>query len=59
MQPRIEDNSDGTFNVYYVPEDCGRYTINVLYGGQQVRNSPFNVKVDPTGDASRCHVSGI
>lgn len=58
VQPRVEDNSDGTFNVFYVPEDCGRYTINVLYGGQQVKNSPFNVKVDPTGDASRCYVSG-
>jgi filamin len=58
VQPRVEDNSDGTFNVFYVPEDCGRYTINVLYGGQQVRNSPFNVKVEATGDASRCCVSG-
>ena len=29
-----------------------------MYGGQQVRNSPFNVKVDSTGDASRCRVSG-
>ncbi len=58
VHPRIEDNSDGTFNVFYVPEDVGRYTINVLYGGQQVRNSPFNVKVDPIGDARKCVVSG-
>ncbi len=58
VNPRVEDNSDGTFNVFYVPEDCGRYTINVLYGGQQVRNSPFNVKVEPCGDASKCYVSG-
>lgn len=58
VHPRIEDNSDGTFNVYYVPEDIGRYTINVLYGGQPVKDSPFNVKVDPTGDAQKCHVYG-
>lgn len=58
VHPKIEDNSDGTFNVYYVPEDIGRYTINVLYGGQPVKDSPFNVKVDPTGDAQKCHVYG-
>ena len=58
VHPRIEDNADGTFNVFYVPEDVGRYTINVLYGGQQVKNSPFNVKVDPIGDARKCLVSG-
>jgi filamin len=56
--PRIEDNSDGTFNVCYVPEDVGRYTINVLYGGLPVKDSPFNVKVDPIGDAQKCIVYG-
>ena len=58
VHPRIEDNSDGTFTVYYVPEDVGRYTISVLYGGQPVKDSPFNVKVDPIGDAQKCQVYG-
>jgi len=58
VHPRVEDNSDGTFTVYYVPEDIGRYTINVLYGGQPVKDSPFNVKVDPIGDAQKCQVYG-
>jgi filamin len=58
VQPKIEDNKDGTFNIYYIPEDLGRYTINVLYGSQHVKNSPFNVKVDPTGNAQKCQVSG-
>ena len=48
----------GTYNVYYVPEDVGRYTISVLYGGQPVKDSPFNVKVDPIGDAQKCQVYG-
>ena len=55
---RIENNSDGTFNVYYVPEDVGRYTISVLYGGVAVKDAPFNVKVDPCGDAQKCQVYG-
>ena len=58
VQPRVEDNSDGTFNVCYVPEDVGRYTISVLYGGIPVKDSPFNVKVDPIGDAQKCIVYG-
>ena len=58
VHPRIEDNADGTFTVFYVPEDIGRYTINVLYGGQPVKDSPFNVKVDPIGDAQKCQVYG-
>lgn len=58
VQTRIEDNSDGTYTIYYVPEDVGRYTISVLYGGIPVKDSPFNVKVDPIGDASKCHVYG-
>jgi len=58
VHPRIENNSDGTFTVYYVPEDVGRYTINVLYGGVPVKDSPFNVKVDPIGDAQKCQVYG-
>lgn len=58
VHPKIEDNRDGTYNVYYVPEDVGRYTINVLYGGQPVNNSPFNVKVDAIGRADKCQVYG-
>lgn len=58
VQTRIEDNSDGTYTVYYVPEDVGRYTISILYGGQPVKDSPFNVKVDPIGDAQKCQVYG-
>ena len=58
VHPRVEDNSDGTYNVYYVPEDVGRYTISVLYGGIPVKDSPFNVKVDPIGDAQKCIVYG-
>jgi filamin len=58
IQPRIEDNHDGTYVVHYVPEDVGRSTINVLYGGQPVNNSPFSIKIDPIGDAKKCHVYG-
>ena len=43
----------------YRPNDVGRYMINVNYGGIPVNNSPFNVKVEPIGDPTKCHISGI
>ncbi len=58
IPPIIENNNDGTYNVSYTPEDVGRYTINVLYGGQHVKDSPFNVKVDPTGRPDKVQVYG-
>ncbi|CAF4598840.1 unnamed protein product, partial [Rotaria magnacalcarata] len=48
----------GTYKVTYKPNDVGRYIINVNYGGFPVNNSPFNVKVEPIGDPSKCHISG-
>ncbi len=52
------DNKDGTYKVTYKPNDVGRYLINVNYGGVPINNSPFNVKVEPIGDPSKCHISG-
>ena len=36
----------------------GRYTIGVKYGGDTVPQAPFRVQANPTGDASKCKVSG-
>lgn len=58
MPSKIIDNKDGTYRVTYKPNDVGRYLINVNYGGVPINNSPFNVKVEPIGDASKCHISG-
>ena len=59
MPSKIIDNKDGTYRVTYKPNDVGRYIINVNYGGFPVAQSPFNVKVEPTGDPSKCHISGL
>ncbi|CAM2708294.1 unnamed protein product [Rotaria socialis] len=55
---KVINNADGTYKVIYKPNDVGRYLINVNYGGIPVNNSPFNVKVEPTGDPTKCHISG-
>ncbi len=59
VSSKIIDNKDGTYKIIYKPNDVGRYIINVNYGGIPVNNSPFNVKVEPTGDPTKCQISGL
>uniref|UniRef100_A0A8C4QEV7 Filamin C n=1 Tax=Eptatretus burgeri TaxID=7764 RepID=A0A8C4QEV7_EPTBU len=54
----IRDNHDGTYTVSYVPDMTGRYTITIKYGGDEIPSSPFLIRAMPTGDASKCTVTG-
>ncbi|NXK15207.1 FLNA protein, partial [Herpetotheres cachinnans] len=54
----IRDNGDGTYTVSYVPDLPGRYTITIKYGGDEIPCSPFRIHAVPTGDASKCLVTG-
>lgn len=42
----------------YVPDVPGRYTSTVKYGGDEIPASPFRVLAVPSGDASKCLVTG-
>ncbi|TFJ96769.1 Filamin-C [Platysternon megacephalum] len=54
----IRDNQDGTYTVSYVPDTTGRYTILIKYGGDEIPYSPYRIRALPTGDASKCTVTG-
>ncbi|NXR11400.1 FLNC protein, partial [Semnornis frantzii] len=54
----IRDNGDGTYTVSYVPDLPGRYTITIKYGGDEIPASPFRILAVPSGDASKCLVTG-
>lgn len=54
----IRDNHDGTYLVSYVPDMTGRYTILIKYGGDEIPYSPYRIRAVPTGDASKCTVTG-
>uniref|UniRef100_A0A3B3DX68 Filamin C, gamma b (actin binding protein 280) n=1 Tax=Oryzias melastigma TaxID=30732 RepID=A0A3B3DX68_ORYME len=54
----IRDNRDGTYTVSYVPDLTGRYTITIKYGGDEIPYSPYRIPAAPTGDASKCLVTG-
>uniref|UniRef100_A0A8C7I1H6 Filamin C n=1 Tax=Oncorhynchus kisutch TaxID=8019 RepID=A0A8C7I1H6_ONCKI len=55
----IRDNRDGTYTVSYVPDMAGRYTITIKYGGDEIPYSPYRIHALPTGDASKCLVTGL
>ncbi|KAM7421946.1 hypothetical protein PAMA_010159 [Pampus argenteus] len=57
-QPTIHDNGDGTYQVSYIPDRAGRYTIVIKYGGDDIPASPYRVRATATGDASKCTVTG-
>ncbi|XP_061114993.1 filamin-A-like isoform X2 [Conger conger] len=54
----IRDNHDGTYLVSYVPDAVGHYAIVLKYGGDDTPSSPYCVRALPTGDATKCTVSG-
>ncbi|KAJ8682417.1 hypothetical protein QAD02_018209 [Eretmocerus hayati] len=47
----IQNLGDGKYKATYLPDDCGRYKVNVKYGGKEVPNSPVNVQSVSTGKA--------
>lgn len=59
LRPTITDNKDATVTVHYTPEDVGKYKAKVKYGGDPIPGSPFDVNTKPSGDASKCQITGL
>eukprot|EP00061_Rhincodon_typus_P005137 g24285.t1 len=54
----IQNNSDGTFGITYIPPFPGMYTITIKYGGHAVPKFPARVRVDPAIDTTGMKVFG-
>ncbi|KAI1890363.1 hypothetical protein AGOR_G00152960 [Albula goreensis] len=54
----IIPNANDTITVKYTPPGAGRFTIKVLFAGQEIPISPFRVKVEPSHDASKVKADG-
>ncbi|XP_015599800.1 filamin-A isoform X2 [Cephus cinctus] len=52
----VQDIGDGKFKAKYLPDDCGRYKVNVKYGGKEVPGSPASVQSVSTGKADQCKI---
>ncbi|XP_027007250.2 filamin-A isoform X7 [Tachysurus fulvidraco] len=57
-QVHIQNNSDGTYSITYVPPFHGMYTITIKYGGHAVPKFPACVQVDPAVNTSGIKVYG-
>lgn len=56
LVPKMEEIEDGTYAVTFVPDECGPYSVSIVYGGQNVPGSPFEVQAHPTGHAKKCKI---
>ncbi|XP_015833319.1 filamin-A isoform X5 [Tribolium castaneum] len=54
---KITDNGDGTYGATFVPDDCGRYKIDVKYGGKEVTKAPISTQAYAIGNAEKCKIT--
>ncbi|XP_070848282.1 filamin-C-like isoform X6 [Chaetodon trifascialis] len=54
----VQNNSDGTYSITYIPQLHGMYTITIKYGGHAVPKFPARLQVDPAVDTSGVKVYG-
>ncbi|XP_017762740.1 PREDICTED: filamin-A-like, partial [Eufriesea mexicana] len=52
----IQDLKGGKYKATYLPDDCGRYKVNVKYGDKEVPGCPVNVQSVSTGKADQCKI---
>ncbi|KAG7210743.1 hypothetical protein KM043_012240 [Ampulex compressa] len=52
----IQELEEGKYKATYLPDDCGRYKVNVKYGGKELPGSPVNVQSVSTGKADQCKI---
>ncbi|XP_071442492.1 filamin-C isoform X2 [Hetaerina americana] len=54
----LYDHGDGTFTLNVKPQEAGRHSLAIKYGGEHVGGSPFGLRVSGGPDASRVRVHG-
>ncbi|XP_074601281.1 filamin-type immunoglobulin domains fbug isoform X2 [Brevipalpus obovatus] len=52
------DQMDGTFVLIIKPQESGRHTLTIKYGGENVPGSPFTLRVAGPPDPSKVRVYG-
>ncbi|CAG9759879.1 unnamed protein product [Ceutorhynchus assimilis] len=54
---KIRENGNQTVNASFVPDDCGRYKLDVKYGGKDVLKTPIPIQVYAIGNAEKCLIT--
>lgn len=59
QKPQIKSRGDGIYEVTYQPPSVGsNVQVGVTYGGEDISDSPFKIKVLPTVESSKVTLSG-
>ena len=54
----LNDYRDGRFTLYIRPQEVGRHSLSIQYGGHHVPGSPFQLRVSSAPDPSKVRVYG-
>ncbi|KAH9416793.1 hypothetical protein DERP_011908 [Dermatophagoides pteronyssinus] len=54
----LYDQNDGTFTLLIHPQEGGKHTLTIKYGGQHIIGSPFLMRIYSAPDASKVRVLG-
>jgi len=52
------DHRDGTYSLNIKPQEHGRHSLHIKYGGESVNGSPFTLRVMGAPDATKVRVHG-
>jgi filamin len=52
------DMGNGTCDIYYLPTECGDYTVNITFNDRHILGSPFQALIFPTPNLDRVKVTG-
>ncbi|VUZ40251.1 unnamed protein product [Hymenolepis diminuta] len=58
LQLEVADHGDGVYTCQYMPEEACPHYVDVKFGGREIPESPFCVKVHPTGRPDLCRIEG-
>ena len=53
---KVSNLGSDTYQVEILPEEQGNHELSVLFGGNHIMDSPFNVTFNERGDASKCYM---
>ena len=54
----LNDHRDGRFTLYIRPQEAGRHSLSIQYGGHHVPGSPFQLRVSSAPDPGKVRVYG-
>ncbi|KAL5109779.1 Filamin-A [Taenia crassiceps] len=58
LQLEVADHGDGVYTCQYQPEEACSHFVDVKFGGREIPESPYCVKVHPVGRPDLCRIEG-